>query len=74
MIDSRWALCLRAGLGEKGTKNMTKDRKCAHPACNCNAPEGSKYCSQYCHDAGASLELSCNCGHPGCAEELTHRA
>ena len=50
-----------------------EDQKCSHPACNCNVPKGTKYCSQYCHDAAGTLELSCNCGHPGCAEELTHR-
>ena len=47
---------------------------CAHPACNCPVAHGQKYCSQYCHDARNTMELSCNCGHPGCAEELTHRA
>jgi hypothetical protein len=53
--------------------NMAKDKKCAHPACNCMAAADSKYCSEYCHDAGSTLELSCNCGHPGCADEMTHR-
>ena len=46
---------------------MAQDQKCAHPACNCKASKDSKYCSQYCHDAGSSLEISCNCGHAGCA-------
>lgn len=41
-------------------------KKCAHPSCQCMAPEGSEYCSTYCHDAKDTLELSCNCGHPGC--------
>jgi len=42
-------------------------QKCAHPACNC-IPEGTgKYCSQYCEDAKGIMELSCNCGHPGCS-------
>jgi hypothetical protein len=53
---------------------MADDKKCAHPACNCVATKDSKYCSQYCHDAGNTVELSCNCGHGGCADELTHRA
>ena len=44
--------------------------KCAHPACNCPAPQGEKYCSGYCHDAGDLTELACNCGHAGCAEEM----
>lgn len=48
---------------------MAELKKCAHPTCNCIAPEGEKYCSQYCQDAGGTLELSCNCNHPGCALE-----
>ena len=52
---------------------MADQGKCAHPACNCRAPEGEKYCSTYCHDAGDTVELACNCGHPGCAEEMTHK-
>ena len=52
---------------------MTDEKKCAHPACNCTAPEHSRYCSTYCRDAGGTLELSCNCGHPACADELTPR-
>lgn len=42
-------------------------KKCAHPACKCRAAHDSNYCSEYCHDAGDTMELSCNCGHPGCA-------
>jgi hypothetical protein len=41
--------------------------KCAHPACSCPPEKGSKYCSQYCHDARETLELSCNCSHPACS-------
>ena len=41
--------------------------KCAHPACNCLAGRDSKYCSQYCEDASGTTEISCNCGHDGCA-------
>lgn len=44
-------------------------KKCAHPACNCQVEKGKKYCSDYCHDARRTLELSCNCRHPACAEE-----
>jgi hypothetical protein len=54
--------------------NPGEPRRCEHPACNCVVTGRDKYCSQYCHDARNTLELSCNCGHPGCAEELTHRA
>jgi hypothetical protein len=53
---------------------MADTNKCAHPACNCAAAGDSKYCSQYCNDASDTTELACNCGHPGCAEELAHEA
>lgn len=46
---------------------MTKEtKKCAHPACNCQAPEGEDYCSEFCKDAGDMTEISCNCEHPEC--------
>ena len=41
--------------------------KCAHPACRCFVEEGETYCSTYCEDAGDTLEISCNCDHPGCS-------
>ena len=44
---------------------------CAHRGCHCARREGSKYCSQYCQDAGDTLELACNCQHPGCGVEGT---
>ncbi len=53
---------------------QAEPKRCAHPACNCTVAEGNKYCRQYCHDAGKTFELSCNCVHPGCADDLTHRA
>jgi hypothetical protein len=40
---------------------------CAHPACRCIVPEGTKYCSQYCEDSGDTMEISCDCEHPGCS-------
>lgn len=40
--------------------------KCAHPSCSCMARADSKYCSNYCEDAGKTTEIGCNCGHPGC--------
>lgn len=43
----------------------TKD-KCAHPACNCTAVDGSKYCSETCADAKDMTELACQCKHPSC--------
>lgn len=42
-------------------------KKCEHPACNCLVGKDTKYCSQYCEDAGGTIELSCNCRHAGCA-------
>ena len=47
---------------------MTQEtKKCAHPACNCEVDADNKYCSQYCDDAADTTEISCNCGHGGCA-------
>jgi hypothetical protein len=48
---------------------MAETNKCAHPACNCTVAKGDKYCSTYCHDARDTVELRCNCGHPGCTGE-----
>jgi hypothetical protein len=42
-------------------------RECKHPACSCQTDEGKDYCSQYCEDAANTTEISCNCGHAGCA-------
>jgi hypothetical protein len=42
-------------------------KKCAHPACSCEARSDDKYCSTYCSDAGDTMEISCNCGHAGCS-------
>ncbi len=44
-----------------------KQKKCDHPACNCMVNEGTHYCSSYCKDAKGTMEISCNCGHAGCA-------
>ncbi len=44
-----------------------KLNKCAHLSCVCIAPEGEKYCSQFCKDAGSDeVEIACDCGHPAC--------
>ncbi len=45
-----------------------QQKKCAHPSCNCIVEKGKKFCSDYCHDARGTMELSCNCRHPQCAE------
>lgn len=44
------------------------DKQCAHPACSCRVDKDSKYCSQYCRDAGDTLEIACNCGHADCGD------
>lgn len=51
---------------------MADTQKCAHPACNCTVTGSEKYCSPYCHDAKETTELACSCGHPGCADKMTH--
>jgi hypothetical protein len=42
-----------------------QQQECAHPACSCKVPAGTKYCSDYCKKA-PETELHCNCMHPGC--------
>jgi len=44
-----------------------EQKKCAHPACLCKVTEHHKYCSQRCEDAKGEVEISCDCGHPGCS-------
>ncbi len=46
-----------------------KQEKCAHAACTCIAPEGQKYCSQFCQDSIGTTTLQCDCGHPGCERQ-----
>jgi hypothetical protein len=46
-----------------------QNKKCAHPSCNCTVEKGKKYCGDYFHDARGTMELSCNCRHPQCAEQ-----
>lgn len=43
---------------------------CEHPGCSCPAAKGSDYCSAYCEGARDTLEITCECGHPGCASDL----
>ncbi len=74
--EIRWKLLVNADAEPKSGApvNRSNDRRCGHPACNCVVAKDRKFCSEYCHDAGKTLELSCNCGHAGCAAELTHRS
>ncbi|HYP26201.1 MAG TPA: hypothetical protein VE262_05750 [Blastocatellia bacterium] len=47
------------------------DTQCAHEICTCSKADDSAYCSVYCETAGDTVELACDCGHPGCATELS---
>ena len=44
------------------------DDKCAHDGCICMVSGDSDYCSDHCSDADDQdlVEISCQCGHPGC--------
>jgi hypothetical protein len=54
---------------------IQEDRKCANPECDCLAPSGGDYCSDYCQDPSlpdqidydrpldTDAKLVCNCGH-----------
>ncbi len=46
---------------------MAQNKKCAHPSCNCQAKEGSDFCSSYCEGAGKTPDIHCTCGHPECS-------
>ena len=61
---------------------MTQEgQPCANPECNCPAPSGGDYCSDYCQDPSlpdqssydqpldTGSKLMCQCGHQGCYEE-----
>lgn len=47
--------------------SSTEPKKCAHPACLCMVKGDEKYCSTRCDTGGDQIEISCDCGHPGCA-------
>jgi hypothetical protein len=48
---------------------IKKETKCAHLPCICVPPEGEKYCTQFCKDAGSEeTEIACDCGHPACTK------
>jgi len=42
------------------------EKQCAHPSCACAASKDSKYCSEYCKEAGDLTEIGCGCEHAGC--------
>lgn len=45
----------------------TQQKTCAHPSCQCVVEGDKKHCSQRCKDAKDGVEISCDCGHPGCS-------
>jgi metallothionein len=47
---------------------MSEKKKCAHPACKCQARENSDYCSTYCEGEAETADIICTCGHPSCAQ------
>jgi hypothetical protein len=49
------------------------DKKCAHELCNCQAREGSKYCSDSCEMSRGMTHLRCTCGHTECVTAETQR-
>ncbi len=53
---------------------MAKEKKCAHPACACQAKEGSDYCSTYCEGVAKTADIDCECGHPACAPSVGMQA
>lgn len=48
-----------------------KQRKCANSDCNCDAEEGSRYCSARCEELGGLTVTKCPCGHAGCTATAT---
>jgi hypothetical protein len=59
---------------------IQEGRKCANPECDCPAPSGGDYCSDYCQDPSQAGQIDydqpldagakqvCNCGHVECRE------
>jgi hypothetical protein len=48
---------------------MSDQKKCANPACSCIPPKSDKFCSPHCEAAKGTIEIACQCGHPGCKGE-----
>lgn len=43
------------------------DKECANPPCTCPITEkGEKFCSVHCQSTENSIQIDCDCGHPGC--------
>lgn len=55
----------------QGSAGGTGSGKCAHPACNCKAAAGKRFCSDFCERQGTTGTTSregCGCGHPECKQ------
>ena len=52
------------------------DNQCGHEMCTCPVATGAEYCSPHCRGAGESdmTAIACECGHAGCAAEVTAQA
>ena len=49
---------------------MAKEKKqCEHPGCLCMVDEDDDYCGAYCEGGADHPEITCECGHPGCAPD-----
>lgn len=46
---------------------------CAHPDCKCMAPEGHKFCSDFCRYVGGRPMPKCHCAHAGCGKKHEDR-
>lgn len=46
-----------------------KRKKCKHDLCECEAEEGSDYCSRFCEDEQKTkvMAIRCDCQHDACA-------
>jgi hypothetical protein len=47
---------------------MSETKKCAHESCRCHTTE--TYCSEVCKDSKNVTDITCQCGHAGCASGL----
>jgi predicted nucleic acid-binding Zn ribbon protein len=47
---------------------VEKQKKCAHPTCDCMIEDEEKYCSEYCRNAEKSgvAKIGCGCEHSAC--------
>jgi hypothetical protein len=52
----------------------TEAKKCGHQSCHCRVEEGKIFCGPWCEGAKDHIEvMTCECGHPACAESMSER-